>query len=705
MSLLLSFLLVHSFLFAQDFAYKTKQQPQIDGQLESIWTGANRFTDFTVFEPIIEAEASVKSEAYFMYDEANIYIAARLYQDGLSSSRFKRDNQSILENDYLQFEFDPFNEGAAGYFITINPHNALADGQIIQSGRYDFKWDGRVETATSRHKDRWEFEIRIPLESLEFQNKESQDWAVSFIRHYAANSESQASHQIIRDDIKRLSSYTKLRNLEDLKRGNDLQLLPYLNTVADRDRLNNRTESSFGKGLDISYKPNSSMNILFTANPDYAQIESDKAVINVSDEPTRFPEKRPFFTANLYRAITAVQTRKVTDINYGLKAYEKIGQFEYDLTLIEDKNKSKWLFNKFILGKQDTYKHRLETGLKRSNGKTFINSVLMNQFYFFDRKLWFTNYLEYSSRDGNHFGDIIFLSYFSREWFFQYKAAFKQVDHNPEEIGFKVFTNRNEHLFRAHRTFRFSESSLQSIKAGIDFSINALLTHSDQSYSSADLFTETKLNLGKAGVWTHFLRYRPETGQTFRHRIDAGRFRDNYSRFDLIEQKSAAFLNRLTSDQSKKLSFIFAYEKKPVRQALSHFIDIQTRYRATDYLALDYSFNTAKIAASAYQEKQSIRLHRFKLDFVLADRIALRAIYSSDLQNFPNLVDSEKLSFGFEEESPSFNLTGSWEFETGSFAYLVFNMYSVDERYGQLNKFRAQDNRSLILKVNKLFLF
>ena len=47
-------------------------------------------------------------------------------------------------------------------------------------------------------------------------------------------------------------------------------------------------------GIDLRY-PIKDFTIDLTLNPDFAQIEADPDLVNLSDIPLRFPEKRPFF--------------------------------------------------------------------------------------------------------------------------------------------------------------------------------------------------------------------------------------------------------------------------------------------------------------------------------------------------------------------------------------------------------------------------
>ena len=71
-------------------------------------------------------------------------------------------------------------------------------------------------------------------------------------------------------------------------------------------------------GLDIIYRINPASKLMFTINPDFGQIESDPANINLTAFETYFSEKRPFFMNDMdifqikYRTIISIKENKCT---------------------------------------------------------------------------------------------------------------------------------------------------------------------------------------------------------------------------------------------------------------------------------------------------------------------------------------------------------------------------------------------------------
>ena len=58
--------------------------------------------------------------------------------------------------------------------------------------------------------DYWNVEIQVPLNTINFQDKEVQDWNIRFMRYYSQNQEVQVSELVDINGPYRLTNYTKL---------------------------------------------------------------------------------------------------------------------------------------------------------------------------------------------------------------------------------------------------------------------------------------------------------------------------------------------------------------------------------------------------------------------------------------------------------------------------------------------------------------
>ena len=121
---------------SQTKAVKTEIKPTIDGVLEEVWQNASKFTSFKQIEPEILADATIRTEAYFLYDEENFYMAMKMYQDKktIRSSNGRKDANLVWESDYVSFAIDPLNNYVQAYFFTVNAANAIGDGSVDENG-------------------------------------------------------------------------------------------------------------------------------------------------------------------------------------------------------------------------------------------------------------------------------------------------------------------------------------------------------------------------------------------------------------------------------------------------------------------------------------------------------------------------------------------------------------------------------------------
>ena len=76
----------------------------------------------------------------------------------------------------------------------------------------------------------------------------------------------------------------------------------------------------------------------FTLNPDFAQIEADPDMVNLTDIPLRFAEKRPFFQEGneiFQTPIELFYSRRVEDLKQGGKMAGKIGNYNAAFVLAQ----------------------------------------------------------------------------------------------------------------------------------------------------------------------------------------------------------------------------------------------------------------------------------------------------------------------------------------------------------------------------------
>ena len=93
-------------------------------------------------------------------------------------------------------------------------------------------------------------------------------------------------------------------------------------------------------GVDVSWAPTPDMTLNATINPDFSQVETDQAQLNLNDNfALFFPEKRPFFLegADYFNTqFNVLYTRQVSDPKWGLRATGRQGDGAYGAFVAQD---------------------------------------------------------------------------------------------------------------------------------------------------------------------------------------------------------------------------------------------------------------------------------------------------------------------------------------------------------------------------------
>ena len=276
----------------------------LDGKLdEEVWQSAQPATDFRQSQPDEGKAATQKTEVRFAYDDAALYVGARMFDTegakGVRTRLVRRDAMTESDSDIIQIIFDSYHDHISRYFFWTNPSGSKTDG----TG--DNTWDPVWEVQTRIDSLGWTAEFRIPLNQLNFSRASDQRWGLQIVRfahrtnersHFAwwANNESGGPQR-----------YGHLENIRIGERPRGLEVLPFsvarARYVRPSDPNNPFTKSNdldYRVGGDLKYRLTSNLTLNAAFNPDFGQVEVDPAVVNLSAFETFFPERRPFFVEN-----------------------------------------------------------------------------------------------------------------------------------------------------------------------------------------------------------------------------------------------------------------------------------------------------------------------------------------------------------------------------------------------------------------------
>ena len=113
---------------------------RLDGQLdEEVYQTVPPITDFIQQVPDEGEPATERTEAWIMFDDTNVYVAARVHDSAPESewvaNEMRRDTSQLRQNDTFTAFFDTFYDRRNGYNFYTNPLGARADQQFTNEGK------------------------------------------------------------------------------------------------------------------------------------------------------------------------------------------------------------------------------------------------------------------------------------------------------------------------------------------------------------------------------------------------------------------------------------------------------------------------------------------------------------------------------------------------------------------------------------------
>ena len=277
----------------------------LDGKLdEPFWTTADSIDDFRQREPLEGVRATERTVVKVVHDGDALYIAVRCYDSSMRvvrASQLRRD-ADLSSDDNVRILIDGFNDRRSAFVFATNPNGAQWDAQLSGVDDLNENWNGIWDVAVSRDSAGWAAEFRIPLLALRFHAGTNPEFGFNVRRFIRRKNEEDLWRSYGRTQgFYRLNYEGTITDLGDLRRPRDLELYPYALGRAvetEHDSVGRETSGGYlnGKaGLDAKIGITPTLTADVTVNTDFAQVEADQQVINLTRFPFFFPEKREFF--------------------------------------------------------------------------------------------------------------------------------------------------------------------------------------------------------------------------------------------------------------------------------------------------------------------------------------------------------------------------------------------------------------------------
>ncbi len=274
---------------------------------EAVWITADSVTDFRQQDPREGEPATERTVVRFLRGHDGLYVGIWAYDRdprAIVHSLLRRDADPEAD-DYVAVILDPQQDRRTGFLFAVNPNGQLLDGEIRGREDADTDWNGVWDARARIGPDGWTAEILIPWQTLRYR-RDADAWGVNVYRLIRRKNE-----EVLWRSWRRqqgaffLEEAGTLEGLGDLPRRRLAELRPYAlgqGVGTSRAFRSDGTDSVLAParadadvGGELKLALGSAFTADLTVNTDFAQVEADQQVVNLTRFPLFFEEKRQFF--------------------------------------------------------------------------------------------------------------------------------------------------------------------------------------------------------------------------------------------------------------------------------------------------------------------------------------------------------------------------------------------------------------------------
>ncbi|MBI4477695.1 MAG: carbohydrate binding family 9 domain-containing protein, partial [Acidobacteria bacterium] len=289
-------------------AFRIAEPIRLDGRLdESTYRSLPAIGGFLQSVPKEGAPASERTEAWVLYDDDHVYVAARCWDSAPPerwvANELRRDTNQLRQNDTFGVLFDTFHDRRSGFAFYTNAIGAIADYAIVDEGIPNTDWNPVWSVRTGRFDGGWTVEMAIPFKSLRYRPDATQNWGIQFRRAIRRKNEWTYLTPVPAamggpQGLNRVSLGATLIGLEPPSASKNVEIKPYVISRLTTDRLRVPpldNDPSGNAGVDAKFGLTANLTADLTYNTDFAQVEIDEQQVNLTRFSLFFPEKREFF--------------------------------------------------------------------------------------------------------------------------------------------------------------------------------------------------------------------------------------------------------------------------------------------------------------------------------------------------------------------------------------------------------------------------
>lgn len=297
-------------------ATRTDNPPVINGVLDDEAWGTGEWDgDFKQYEPAEGSAVKQKTEFKLLYDDNNIYIAIKAYDNAPDSIVSRMTRRDDTEGDEVVVAIDSYFDQRTAFGFGVSAAGVKSDLIWTDDGmNEDETFDPIWYVKTGIYDWGWAAEMRIPFTQLRFSAQENQVWGFEVMRDIYRHDETDLWQPIARNASGLVHNAGLLKGINNIKPRTQFDLTPF--AVAKLDTYEaekgnpyyDGTDVRANAGLDAKIGVTNNMILSLSVNPDFGQVEADPSVVNLTAFETYFQEKRPFF----------IEGKNITSYNLGI---------------------------------------------------------------------------------------------------------------------------------------------------------------------------------------------------------------------------------------------------------------------------------------------------------------------------------------------------------------------------------------------------
>ncbi|MFY0690207.1 MAG: carbohydrate binding family 9 domain-containing protein [Cyclobacteriaceae bacterium] len=363
---------------SQPYVHRIDSEIKIDGVVnEPVWESIEPLP-LTQHWPTFQGEITERSEIRIAYDDEYIYLSARCWDSdatGIQGTSFQRDDIS-QKSDQVNLMLDPYNDNENVLSFILTPTAARWDIAVKNDAQgndaVSFSWNSYwIGTSTVDDKG-WYAEMRVPFASLRFQPVDGTVTMGMMAYRYCSRKREMNIFPVVRPDWGFMSFFKASQAqdvvFEGIENKRPWYTAPYaLGGIGHHHEDNEegvyerRKDQNYQVGLDIQHALTDNLNLDLTVNTDFAQVEADNQVINLSRFSIFLPEKRKFFLERsstfdfkldlnnnlFYSRRIGIQDGILTPMYGGARLVGRVGKWDVGLINMQSRSRGDYTSENF----------------------------------------------------------------------------------------------------------------------------------------------------------------------------------------------------------------------------------------------------------------------------------------------------------------------------------------------------------------------